>query len=137
MPGCFGGLAAAIVITAIATGCGGGNASNDESRTGEHAVIVYLKPAGNEVDFAGLNELEDQLTAAIDNAEAGEYDGNEIALDGSEIILYAYGRNADALYSAMEPTLLASNPGPGSYAIKRYGEADDPNAREVRVELAQ
>ena len=98
--------------------------------TSEQAVIVHLAgPYETEVVF------EDRLIAAIEEAEAGEFDGNEIALDGSEVVLYAYGSDADALFDAMEPALAELPPLPGSYALKRSGPADDPQARTDRGEL--
>ena len=95
-------------------------------------MIVHLAgPYETEAVF----ELEDRLIEAIEQAHAGEFDGNEIALDGSEVVLYAYGPDADALFEAMRPSLAEVEPRPGSHAIKRYGPAADPQAREARVEL--
>jgi hypothetical protein len=39
------------------------------------------------------------------------------------------------LFAAIEPTLRGSPLSRGGYAIKRYGEPDDPDAKEVRVDL--
>ena len=99
----------------------------------EHAVIVHLATKG--AQLRDVFALEERLTAAIENAGAGEFDGNEIAVDGSEVVLYAYGSDADRLYAAIEPVIKGLPPPRGSYVVKRYGEADDPNAREVRVDL--
>jgi hypothetical protein len=100
--------------------------------TPEHAVLVHLK----NTNLDGVIAIEDSLEPAIAEAGVGEYDGNEVAVDGSEAILYAYGPDADALWNVMRPIVLKANPPDGSYVIKRYGEASDPTAREVRVELA-
>ncbi len=97
----------------------------------EQAVIVHLA----DPDAEGVFALESLLDARISAARVGEYDGNEIALDGSEAILYAYGPDADALWQVMEPIVASTSPNAGSYAIKRYGEAGDPSAREVRIDL--
>jgi hypothetical protein len=97
----------------------------------EQAVIVYLKAA----DLETVEEIEPLLESAIAAARVGEYDGNAVAVDGSEAMLYAYGPDADALWRVMEPIVAATSPRPGSYVVKRYGEAGDPSAREVRVEL--
>ena len=99
--------------------------------TPEHAVIVYLQDVG----FDEMLAIEEPLEAAIDDANVGEYDGNEVAVDGSEAILYAYGPDADALWDVMKPVIVEASPKPGSYAIKRYGEAGDTSAREIRIEL--
>lgn len=95
----------------------------------EHAVIVCLKPAGR-LDLAAL---EDRLAVELEHTASGEYDGNEIALDGSEAILYFYGPDADALWTAVAPALRAQPVASGSHATKRYGTADDPTARTERV----
>jgi hypothetical protein len=96
----------------------------------EHAVIAHLVPAGEWDVF----ELEDRLIEAIDKAGVGEFDGNLIG--PGEFELYAYGPDADALFEAIEPVLRSVAVEEGSYALKRYGAADDPDARQVRVELA-
>ena len=99
-----------------------------------HAVIAHIHPDVD--DSWGVDLIEDALSEAIEARGVGEFDGHDIALDGSgEVILYAYGEDADALYEAMEPALLGVAPREGSYAIKRYGDADDPSVREERVEL--
>jgi hypothetical protein len=100
----------------------------------EHAVMAYLIPDVG--DEWGVDLVEDPLIEAIEEAGVGEFDGHDIALDGSgEVILYAYGPDADALYEVMEPILRAVPLKDGSYAVKRYGEAGDADAREVRAEL--
>jgi hypothetical protein len=63
------------------------------------------------------------------------YDGNEVAVDGSEAVLYAYGPDADALWDVMKRIIDGAAPKTGSYAIKYYGDASDPSARTVRVDL--
>jgi hypothetical protein len=97
----------------------------------EHAVIVHLRNA----NLNDILPLEDRLEREIENARTGEYDGNDVALDGSEAILYAYGPDADALWDVIEPSVQEFAPASGSYVVKRYGEASDPAATEVRVDL--
>lgn len=135
------GLLLTVVVVATTAGCGSGVMGADsvppttDSKaivaTPEHAVIVHLRSANVDGVFA----LEDSLETAIAKAGVGEYDGNEIAVDGSEAILYAYGPDADALWNVIRPIVESTDPPVGSYVIKRYGEASDPAAREVRVEL--
>jgi hypothetical protein len=122
------------VLAAVVSGCERGNGSDAATSglpEGEHAVIVYLK----DISFDEVLAIEVPLEQAIGDAGAGEYDGNEVAVDGSEAILFAYGPDADALWDVMKPIIAEATPNPGSYAIKRYGEASDMSAREVRVEL--
>jgi hypothetical protein len=100
----------------------------------QHAVIVHLYPDVG--DDWGVDLVEDPLIEAIAEHGVGEFDGHDIALDGSgEVILYAYGPDADALWEVMEPILRAVPRKERSHAIKRYGQAGDPAARVVRVEL--
>jgi hypothetical protein len=117
-------------LLVVCAGCGSSDEVSRDSASGEQAVIVHLAGA---VQTEAVFALEDRLIEAIEGAGAGEFDGNAIAVD--EVILYAYGPDADALFEAMEPVLAELPPLPGSYALKRYGAADDPQAQEVRVEL--
>ncbi len=89
----------------------------------EHAVIVTF--AYGSTDLQRLFELEDQLEQAITAAQAGEYDGNEVAVDGSEAILYMYGPDADALWEAIQPVLMASPWVTTGTAVLRYGPPED------------
>ena len=52
-----------------------------------------------------LSTLEDQLIEAIERNRVGEFDGNEMG-EGVTTI-YTYGPDADSLYRAMEPVLIA------------------------------
>ena len=93
----------------------------------EHAVIVHLVLSdgdmGIEADQARMWELEDQLAAAIDAAQVGQYDGNEFA--EGEAVLYMYGPSSDSLFDVVRPLLGAFTPLSGSHVIKRYGSAED------------
>jgi hypothetical protein len=55
-----------------------------------------------------LFTVEDALIKALSNHKVGEYDGNEVAADGSDGILYLYGPDADKLYAVIEPIIRAS-----------------------------
>jgi pimeloyl-ACP methyl ester carboxylesterase len=103
----------------------------------EHSVEVHLRLSddefGSEGEVARLMELERELEIAIDASGAGELDGNEVGQ--GEFVVFTYGPGADRLYSVMEPLLRESPLAQGGFAVKRYGELDDPDAREARVEL--
>jgi hypothetical protein len=103
----------------------------------DHALITHLPLSDDEFGAADereqVFELEDRVSEAV-AALGGEHDGNEFG-DG-EAVLYTYGPNADALLEAVKNSLSGFPLRPGAYAIKRYGRADDPDAREERVELA-
>jgi hypothetical protein len=100
---------------------------------GEHAVIVrfdYGLP-----DLAPLFDVENQLSAAIEDAGVGEFDGNEVAVDLSDGSLYMYGPDADVLFAAIRPILSASPFMKGAIATLRYGPPEDGvREREVRIE---
>ena len=103
----------------------------------EHAVLAYLKLSDDQFDTTNkresIHELCDRLEEIIVEAGVGEFDGDEFG--EGDCILYMYGPDADALFSAVESVLRVSPHAKGGYVIKRYGEASDPAAREIRVEL--
>src|SRR4030095_10580558 len=55
----------------------------------EHAVIVYFQYGST--DLSRLTALEEEISQAIAAAGVGEFDGNEVATDGSDGFLYMYG----------------------------------------------
>ena len=123
---------------------GGGSTPSEEPKADEgspvpeHALLVHIPLSddehGSEEEREALFEVEDQLVEAIEGAGVGEYDGNEVG--GGEFVMYIYGPDADALFSAAEPILRTLQPPPGEfYAVKRYGNADDLDAHEARIDL--
>jgi hypothetical protein len=103
----------------------------------EHAVLVYIKLSddnmGSEKERKKCQDLGERMETSINTKRAGEFDGDEFG-EGF-CTLYMYGPDADALFNAVESDLRSAGLLAGSYAIKRYGPAADPNAREVRVAL--
>jgi len=101
----------------------------------DHAVIVRLPlddaQFGSPQRREELNALEDELINAIELAEAGEFDGNDFGQ--GECTFFMYGPDADVLYMVIEVVLQEFQVARGGYATKRYGPADDPNSKEVRV----
>lgn len=102
------------------------------SRPPEHAVIVQF--AYGSTDLSRLFALEERLEASIADAGAGEFDGDEIAIDGSDGTLYMYGPDADTLLAAVRPALEACDFMRGARARLRYGPPAD-GVREVEVLL--
>ncbi len=98
----------------------------------EQAVIVYL-PFSESANVSDFQALEDEIAEAIDRAGVGEFDGDEFG--GGKCVLFMYGPDADRLFDAIAATLRSSLLSAGGYVIKRYGPAEDPTARESRVEL--
>lgn len=103
----------------------------------EHAVIAHIRMTedklGTERERAAVATLADDLERVIGEKQAGEFDGEEFG-DG-RCVLYMYGPDADRLFEAVEPVLKATPLARGGFAIKRYGEANDKNAVEARVNL--
>ena len=85
----------------------------------EHAVIVSFTYGST--DLSSLFALEEQLEEVIVKTGVGEYDGNEVATDGGDGILYMYGPNADALFAAVRPTLEAMEFMKKAHVKLRYG----------------
>jgi hypothetical protein len=100
----------------------------------EHAVIVNFAYIGS-TDLDPLFALESQLEAAINTAKVGEYDGNEVAVDGSDGTLYMYGPDADKRFAVVRPVLDACGFMKGASARLRYGPPAD-GVREITVPLA-
>ena len=106
-------------------------------REPEHAIITHLPISGDEFGTEDEREAVYALEARIEPAVAaigGEHDGNEFG--GGEAVLYTYGPDADALLEAIRGCFGGFPIRSGAYAIKRFGAADDPAAREERVSLA-
>ena len=131
-----------LMLVAVALMIAGCNRTAPDSSSkvepvAEHAVLVYLKLSDDEFGTAEErnqnHELSDLLKTAIETKNAGEFDGDEFG-DG-QCTLFMYGPNADALFQAVEPILRDSPLSFGGHAIKRYGEASDADAKEVRVDF--
>ncbi len=114
----------------------GANASSAEAAPKhEEAVIVHFNYGHK--DWSPLFEFETALEEAIAKAGAGEYDGNELAVDGSDGSMYMYGPDADKLFAVVKPHLLAASLLKNVVVTLRYGAAADPTARETRIELSR
>jgi hypothetical protein len=102
------------------------------SQSPEHAVLVHF--AYGSTNLSELFALEERLEAAIADAGVGEFDGNEVATDGSDGTLYMYGPDADALFAVVRPALDATDFMRGARVRLRYGPPED-GVREVEVVL--
>ncbi|MFJ9870917.1 hypothetical protein [Streptomyces sp. NPDC101165] len=87
----------------------------------EHAVIARFRLAaggfGDADQRALVYDTGEVLAAAIEEANAGEFDGNEFG--AGQAVLYAYGPDADALFKAMEPTLRGLPFRPAHIVVRR------------------
>lgn len=98
----------------------------------EQAVLVNFEYGST--DLSDLFALEDQLEKVIIATGVGEFDGNDVAADGSEAILYMYGPDADALFTTVRPILEMTAFTQGARVTLRYGPPED-GVKEVEVVL--
>ena len=85
---------------------------------------------GNAEEHKRIAALEEQLAAAIKEAGAGEFDGDEFG--NGFCTIYMYSPRADRLFTVVQPVLKKFHAPTGSYLIKRYGK---PGAKQERVEI--
>src|SRR5271170_868831 len=98
-------LVAALALALALVGVGA-NSSDAATSAPEQAVIVHFD-YGNP-DWKPFFKFEEILENAINRSGAGDYDGNELAVDGSDGTLYMYGPDADKLLSVAKPILLSA-----------------------------
>ncbi len=109
---------------------------------GQQALIFYFKDIADHADDMGVDDLDalvalqELLAQAIEPRGIGEVDGNEIAMDGSEGSLYAYGPDARAMLQAALPVVCRSPLAAGGHVYLRYGDSDDADAVEETFLLA-
>lgn len=98
----------------------------------EQALIVHFSYGSTHL--SRLFALEDKLIEALEKAGAGDFDGNDMAIDGSDGFLYMYGLDADALFKTVKPILETVDFMKGATAKLRYGPLED-GTREVEVAI--
>lgn len=105
-----------------------------EETIAEHAVIARYRLTGEGFggDWAAVRATERALREAVEAAGVGEFDGDEFG--GGEVLLFAYGPDADALSEAMAPALRGLPLRPARVRL-RYGAATDPDAAERVMDL--
>ncbi|MBT3067698.1 hypothetical protein [Rhodoferax sp. U11-2br] len=101
---------------AAATGAGAEQAAAPKN---DHAVVVHF--AYGSKDLTKLFALEDELEKAMLSAGAGELDGNEVNVDGSDGYLFMYGPHADRLFAVIKPILDKTPFMRGAQAQLRFG----------------
>lgn len=107
---------------------------DDASDPSEQAVIVRFDYGS--INLAPLSALEDRLIAAIEAADVGEFDGNEIAVDGSHGFLYMYGPDANALFATVRPILESTEFMKAARVRLRYGPPGE-GTNEVEIVLGR
>jgi hypothetical protein len=99
----------------------------------EQAVLVHFEYGHS--DWAPFLSFEKGLEDAIAKSGSGQYDGNELAVDGSDGTLYMYGPDADKLFAVAKPILLSTALLKNVVVTLRYGSVEDKSARVVKVRL--
>ena len=99
---------------------------------GEHAVIVSFDYGL--ADLEPLLTLGERLRETVEAAGTGEYDGHEVAENGSDGMFFLYGPDADRLLGSIRPVLLSSGLLKRARARLRYGEVGR-NAPETVLEI--
>jgi hypothetical protein len=89
----------------------------------EQAVMVHFDYGST--DWAPFFVFEKKLSAAIDSSGEGDYDGNELAVDGSDGTLYMYGPGADKVIAVALPLLQACPLLKNVTVILVYGKLGD------------
>ena len=101
----------------------------------EHAVLIHVMLAGTsptEAEMAISHALQDELIEAVEASRSGMLDGDEWG--GGECTIYMYGRNADTLWTTIEPVMQRHVFPRGSYVEKRYGGPESSSI--ARIDLA-
>ena len=89
----------------------------------QEAVLVHIDAVDLPEEFWQLNE---RLFEQIERSGAGEFDGNEIG-EGAAT-LFAYGPDADRLFSVMEPILAEYALCRNARVVIRKGGPGSPQA---------
>ena len=69
----------------------------------EQAVVISFEYGST--NLGPLSALEDEIDAAVEATGVGEFDGNEIAVDGSDGFFFMYGPSAQDILVAIRPIL--------------------------------
>ena len=89
----------------------------------EQALIVTIQlhsgDMGDAAERQRIFALENELSAAVKESGAGEFDGDEFG--EGVCTIYMYGLSAEQLFLVTRPILRKFSPPTGSYFIKRYG----------------
>ena len=122
------------LLATLSIGAASSGVSAASAPTSEQAVIVQFDYGSK--DWAPFFAFEKDLDSAITSAHVGEYDGNELAVDGSDGSLYFYGPDADKLFTVVKLELSKAKFMKNIRVTIRYGSVSDINVREVHTVVA-
>ena len=101
------------------------------SAAANQAVIVTFQHSGSWNDFF---KWEPEIESAV-KAAGFDYDGNELAVKGTDGTIYMYGSDADKLLAVALPHLRKATFLTHMIATLRYGDVSNSKAREVKVPI--
>lgn len=122
-----------IALFGVLVGVASCAAGEEGTSVAEHAVIVRFDYGHK--DWKPFFDWEEKFEAAVTAAGVGEYDGNELAVDGSDGMLFLYGPDADKLFAVVKPHLEAASLLKNVVVTLRYGAVDDATAKETTVRV--
>jgi hypothetical protein len=93
----------------------------DPKAPARQEVVVYFSYGSTNLQH--LYALEDSLRIALSDAAAGEYEGREIADDGSDGYLYMSGPDAEAVFRAISPVFAKTSFMRGAEVRLHFGPA--------------
>jgi hypothetical protein len=103
-----------------------------EDTSTDHAVIIYFSYGMDSLE--PLHTLGFELERIIESADAGRYDGHEIAMDDTEGSYYMYGPNAEKLFKAVKPALENIPWMKGARALLLFGPMGE-NTSQIEVDI--
>jgi len=106
---------------------GSRSAAGEETQSLIVAINLCSGGMGDKEERGRIIALEEQLSAAIENSSAGEFDGDEFG--GGICTIYMYGPSAERLLAVTWPILREFHAPSGSYVIKRCGSSDEDEHR--------
>ena len=107
-------------------------ADPDDAGTDEQDLLVVLRLSnrqmGVQAERHALEQLAERLEAAVRDAGAGEYDGDEIG--GGECVLFFCGPDVDALIAVLRPLLQREPLARGGSFVRLVPGPDGEPVRE-------
>lgn len=102
----------------------------------EQDLLVVLKLSNRSLGTAqermAIEEFGNQLEAALQDAGAGEYDGDEMG--GGECILFFAGPDVDRMIAVLRPLLMRSPHGRGACFVRMVpGDDGEPVQKRIPV----
>jgi hypothetical protein len=105
----------------------------EDNRDLSQSVIVNFKYGLDTTD--DFHAMDEALFGHFGQEGPMIYDGHEIAMDLSDGTLFFYGPDANELLRAATPIMQKFNFLIGAECVRRFGEADDEAAVEMRSML--